>query len=165
MGNNPIYDEHSREVNRITRYEQVHLYEELGENTFLAEKGRAAVAFIHQHPALCLQLAARRAVALWMGTASPWRDFVRADSILARFVFLWNALTMLGTLAGLTCLLLTRLGIFLPVAAFPFAFPLAYYLTQVSLRLRHPCDPILALLMATAATWPWLRASSGANTA
>ena len=163
MGNNPIYDEHSRAVNRITRYEQVHLYAQLGENAFLAEKGRAAIEFIRSHPSLCLQVAARRAVALWMGTVSPWRDFQQSESYFVSFLFLWNALTLLGTICGLTRLFLARRGVFLPVAAFPVAFPLVYYISQVSLRLRHPCDPVLALLVAVAATWPWLRANPDTN--
>jgi hypothetical protein len=165
MGNNPIYDENSRQLNRITRYEEVHRYSELGETAYLEEKGRAAKKFIRTHPALALQLAARRAVALWMGTAAPWRDFQRADSNLARFIFLWNALSILGTFAGLACLLFARRWLLLPVAAFPLAFPLVYYATQASLRLRHPCDPALALLMALALTWPWLRTASHANAA
>jgi len=163
MGNNPIYDEHSREVNRITRYEQVHLYAQLGENAFLEEKGRAAIAFLRSHPALCVQLAGRRAVAWWLGTPTPWLDFQRTDSALVRFVFFGNAVTLLGTLAGLLVLLLKRSPYLLPVAAYPIVFPLAYYVSQVSLRLRHPCDPILVLLMAVTATAPWARPALHAN--
>jgi len=163
MGNNPIYDQHSRQLNRITRYEVVHQYAQLGETAFLEEKGRAAKEFIRTHPALTLRLAGRRAVAIWMGTPAPWQDFLRADSNLVRFVFLWNAVTILGVAAGLACLFFVRKWFLLPVAAFPLAFPLVYYLTQVSLRLRHPCDPVLALLMALALTWPWLRTASHAN--
>ena len=163
MGNNPIYDPHSRQLNRITRYEEVHRYSQLGEASYLDEKGRAAKEFIRAHPALALQLAERRAVALWMGTPAPWRDFQRADSNLARFIFIWNALATLGTAVGLACLFLARRWFFLPVAAYPLAFPLVYYATQASLRLRHPCDPILTLLMAVAITWPWLRTVSHAN--
>jgi hypothetical protein len=163
MGNNPIYDEHSRQVNRITRYEEVHRYSQMGETAFLEEKGRAAKEFIREHPVLALQLAERRAVAIWMGTPTPWRDFQQADSNLARFIFFWNALTLLGSAAGLACLFFVRRWFLLPVAAYPLAFPLVYYVTQVSLRLRHPCDPALALLMALAVTWPWLRNASHAN--
>jgi hypothetical protein len=163
MGNNPIYDQHSRQLNRITRYEEVHRYSQLGETAYLEEKGRAAKEFIRTHPALTLQLAAGRAVAIWMGTPTPWRDFQRTDSNLARFIFLWNVLTIIDAAAGLACLLLARRWFLLPVAAFPLAFPLVYYLTQASLRLRHPCDPILALLMTLALTWPWLRTASNAN--
>jgi ABC-type transport system involved in cytochrome c biogenesis permease component len=90
-----------------------------------------------------------------MGTASPWQDFRRADSALVRVVFLWNALTLLGTIVGLAWLVAARRDYLLAVAAFPVAFPLVYYATQASLRLRHPCDPALALLMALAVTFPW----------
>jgi hypothetical protein len=165
MGNNPIYDDHSRQVNRITRYEEVHRYFQLGETAYLEEKDRAAREFIRTHPALALHLAGRRAVAMWAGTPTPWQDFRQADSNLVRFIFFWNALTLWGVAAGLLSLFLARRWFLLPVAAYPLAFPLAYYLTQVSLRLRHPCDPILALLMALALTWPWLRTASHANAA
>ena len=165
MGNNPIYDEHSHEVNRITRYEQVHLYTQLGESAFLEEKRRAAFAFLRSHPVLCTKLAGRRAVAWWLGTPTPWRDFQQADSFLVRFLFFGNAVTLLGTLAGLLLLLLKRSPYVLPVAVYPLVFPLAYYITQVSLRLRHPCDPILTLLLAVAATLPWTRPASHANAA
>jgi hypothetical protein len=163
MGNNPIFDEHSREVNRITRYEQVHLYAQLGETAFLQEKWWQASTFIRTHPALSLQLSVLRTVAMWMGTPSPWQDFQRADSKLVRFVFLWNAVTCLGTLTGLACLYFARRSFFIPVAAFPMAFPIVYYLTQASLRLRHPCDPILALLIALAVMWPASRTPRHAN--
>jgi Dolichyl-phosphate-mannose-protein mannosyltransferase len=163
MGNNPIYDEDSKRINRITRYEEVHRYSQLGETAFLEEKGRAAKEFIRTHPALALQLAGRRAVAIWLGTPAPWQDFQRADSALARFILFWNALTVLGASLGIVCLFSARRWFLLPVAAFPLVFPLVYYLTQVSLRLRHPCDPVLALLMALALTWPWLRTESHAK--
>lgn len=163
MGNNPIYDPQSRQVNRITRYEEVHRYSQLGESAFLDEKRRVAWEFIRTHPALALQLTGRRVVAFWAGTPAPWHDFRQADSNLVRFIFFWNAITLLGAAAGLACLFLARRWFLLPVAAYPLVFPLAYYLTQVSLRLRHPCDPVLALLMALALTWPWLRTVAHAN--
>ena len=148
MGNNPIYDEHSRQVNRITRYEQVHLYSELGETAYLREKGMAAIAFIRSHPLLCLQLAGKRAAVVWLGTSNPRFDFLRADSLLARFVLFFNALTILTTIGGLLLLYIRHPRFFLPIASFPLFFPLVYYFTQASLRLRHPCDPVLALLLA-----------------
>jgi 4-amino-4-deoxy-L-arabinose transferase-like glycosyltransferase len=162
MGNNPIYDEHSREVNRITRYEQVRLYAQLGETRYLEEKGRAAKEFIRAHPTLCLRLAANRAVALWMGTSSPWRDFLRTESLLEKSLFLWYALALLGTVAGLVALLRWRGDFFLLVAVYPLVFPLVYYFTQASLRLRHPCDPMVALLMAVAIA-PSLKSKKHAN--
>ncbi len=95
MGNNEIYDLHSHEVTRITRYEQIHLYQKLGETAFLADKFQKAKAFIHGHPALTLHLAGQRFIATWLGTATPYTDFLRADSSLARFILFWNAVTVI----------------------------------------------------------------------
>jgi len=151
-GNNEIFDEHSREVNRITRYEQVRLYARLGENAFLDEKGQKARKFIWTHPALYAQLFGQRIVATWLGSESPWRDFLRTDSLLARFLLFWNALTLLGVLVGLAKLYLHRSAYFSPLVSFPVIFPLTFYIAHTSLRHRHPCDPVLALLMAVAVT-------------
>ena len=151
-GNNEIFDEHSREVNRITRYEQVRLYARLGENAFLDEKWEKAQNFIRTHPALYAQLFGRRIVATWLGSESPWRDFMCTDSLLARFLLLWNALTLVGVIAGLGWLFLRQRAYFFPLASFPFVFPLTFYIAHTSLRHRHPCDPILALLIAVAVT-------------
>ena len=151
-GNNEIFDEHSREVNRITRYEQIHLYAKLGENAFLDEKWQKARTFVLTHPALYAQLFGRRIVATWLGTESPWQDFARTDSVLVRFLLLWNALTLLGIAIGLASLYLYQRIYLIPLAAFPLLFPVTFYIAHTSLRHRHPCDPILALLMAIAVT-------------
>lgn len=154
IGNNEIYDQHSREVNRITRYEQVHLYQQLGETAFLADKWQRAKTFIFEHPALSMRLAGQRAIATWLGTATPYADFLRADSTLVRFIFLWNTVTLIGLLAGIARLLVARSMFAFPLAIVPLVFPLVYYFTQTSLRLRHPCDPVLALLLALAIALP-----------
>jgi Dolichyl-phosphate-mannose-protein mannosyltransferase len=150
IGNNEIYDEHSREVRRITRFEQVRAYDQLGEGAFMSEKWQKARTFISEHPALTVRLAARRIIATWLGTPSPWSDFARADSLFVRFLFFWNAVTLIGILTALGKLLAEHSRFVFPLASYPFIFPLVYYFTQTSLRLRHPCDPILALLLALA---------------
>jgi hypothetical protein len=147
-GNNEIFDEHSREVNRITRYEQVHLYAELGENAFMAEKMEKAIAFVRTHPVLYAELSGRRIVATWLGTESPWDDFAQTRSLLARFLIAWNAAALLGTIVGLTRLYLGQRGYFIPVASFPIVFPLTFYIAHTTLRHRHPCDPVVALVIA-----------------
>jgi 4-amino-4-deoxy-L-arabinose transferase-like glycosyltransferase len=149
-GNNEIFDEHSRAVNRITRYEQVHLYAKLGETAFLDEKWQNAWKFVRTHPSLYARLCGRRVVATWLGTESPWRDFVDTDSLLARFILFWNALVLLGVIVGFVRLYQLQRPFFLPVASFPLIFPLTFYIAHTSLRHRHPCEPILALLMAVA---------------
>jgi hypothetical protein len=125
-GNNEIFDEHSRQVNRITRYEQIHLYAQLGENAFLDDKMQKASDFVRTHPALYAQLFGRRIVATWLGTESPWGDFARTDSLLARFLIAWNAIALLGVILGLVRLCLRQRVYFFPIAAFPIIFPLTF---------------------------------------
>lgn len=149
-GNNEIFDEHSRAVNRITRYEQVHLYAELGENEFLSDKLHRALHFVRTHPSLYAQLFGRRIIATWLGTEAPWQDFASSDSQLVRFVLAWNAFALLAMIVGLLRLYILRRSYFFPVACFPVIFPLTFYIAHTTLRHRHPCDPIVALLIAIA---------------
>ena len=149
-GNNEIFDERSREINRITRYEQVHLYAKDGESAFLDEKWQKGLNFVATHPALYAQLFGRRIVTTWLGTQSPVHDFLQTDVLLVRFLLLWNAFVLLGVIIGLVRLFLWRSVYFFPLALFPLIFPLTFYIAHTSLRHRHPCDPILALLMAVA---------------
>jgi hypothetical protein len=149
-GNNEIFDPHSREVNRITRYEQTRLYARVGETAFLAEKWQNARQFVRAHPSLYAQLCARRIVATWLGTEAPWQDFLHAESGLAQFLLLWSLISFIVLLVGLVRLYRSDRTYFFPVAAFPLIFPITFYLAHTSLRHRHPCDPVIALLMAVA---------------
>jgi len=149
-GNNPIFDPYSREINRITRYEQTRRYAEVGESVFLDEKWQAARHFVRMHPALYGHLCARRIIATWCGTDSPWYDFVHADSWVAQVLLVSNILSLPLVVGGLLRLYRVRRSLFVPIAAFPMIFPLTFYLTHTSLRHRHPCDPALALLIAVA---------------
>jgi 4-amino-4-deoxy-L-arabinose transferase-like glycosyltransferase len=153
-GNNEIFDEHSRAVNRITRFEQTHLYATLGENAFFDDKWRKAEAFVRANPHLYARLCGRRVVASWLGTESPWQDFRESDSSLARLLIFCNGLALLGMLGGLLWLFRQHSPYLFPVASFPLVFPLAFYFTHTSLRHRHPCDPVVALLMAIAVIRP-----------
>jgi 4-amino-4-deoxy-L-arabinose transferase-like glycosyltransferase len=149
-GNNEIFDEHSRALNRITRYEEVHRYNQAGETVFLREKWLKALNFVRTHPGLYIQLFGRRIIATWVGTETPWQDFVRTDSLIVRFLFLWNAFTLLGIVLGLVRLRLSHSPYFFPVAAFPVIFPVTFYIAHTTLRHRHPCDPAIALIVALA---------------
>jgi 4-amino-4-deoxy-L-arabinose transferase-like glycosyltransferase len=151
LGNNDIFDPHAvHGIQRITRYEQIRLYSELGETAFMQEKWRLATRFIRSHPSLELRLTARRFVATWLGTETPLKDFLDSDSLLARFIFFCNALVAAGTLLGILLLYFRRHPFAFPLAVFPVFFPLVYYITHTSLRYRHPTDPILLLLASFA---------------
>jgi hypothetical protein len=116
----------------------------------LDEKRQQAETFMRRHPALVLKLIGQKIVATWMGTETPWRDFRRTDSVLVRFLFVWNVITVIGVVAGLVRLYWSRNPYLFPIATVPIIFPLIYYVTHTSLRYRHPCDPVLALLLAVA---------------
>ncbi len=149
-GNNEIFDQQSRAVHRITRYEQAHLYAEMGESKFLDDKMQKAVHFVRIHPGLYAELFGRRMIATWFGTASPWRDFARTDSLLARFLIIWNTMALCGVAGGLVRLYWSGRTYFVPVASFPIIFPVTFYIAHTTLRHRHPCDPMVALLVAVA---------------
>lgn len=149
-GNNEIFDPNSHAVNRITRYEQSHLYATMGETAFFDDKWQKASSFVRSNPGLYARLCGRRIVATWFGSESPWDDFRRTDSSLARLLLVWNALALPLMLVGLVRLFLQRSPYLFPLASFPLVFPLAFYVAHTSLRHRHPIDPVIALLVAMA---------------
>jgi 4-amino-4-deoxy-L-arabinose transferase-like glycosyltransferase len=151
LGNNDIFDENARNgKQRITRFEEVHLYSKLGETAFMEEKWRIATDFMRSHPALEMRLTGRRFVAMWLGTEHPVKDFRETDSRLARVAFVANWIAALGTLGGVFVLWWRRNVYAFPAAAFPVVFPLVYCLTHASLRYRHAIDPVVLLLSAIA---------------
>jgi len=151
IGNNDIFDEHAvGGVRRITRFGEVRLYTQLGENAYLDEKRRLAWDFIRTHPALEARLTFRSFTATWLGTESPWRDFRSTDSLLARSIFLFNACLTLTTILGVIMLFFRRNPFTLPLTSVVLPFPLIYYATHASLRYCHPIEPILLLISSYA---------------
>lgn len=149
--NNDLFDPHAiNPRTRITRFEEVRTYAQLGESAYMHKKWELATKFILTHPALEIHLTANRFIANWMGTESPAKDFQRAESNFVRGVFIINVLAVAGALSGLVVLIWRRSVFAFPVVVFPVVFPLLYYITHASLRLRHPIDPILVLLAAIA---------------
>lgn len=151
LGNNDIFDPDARNgKQRITRYEEVRRYSNLGENAFMDEKWRIAKEFMRAHPALEVRLTGRRFVAMWLGTEHPVKDFRETDSGLARAVFVSNLLAAVGALGGIAVLIWRRSLFAFPVAVFPAVFPCVYYVTHAALRYRHAIDPVVLLLTAIA---------------
>jgi hypothetical protein len=147
IGNNDIFDEHAvHGIQRITRYEETRRYAQLGETAYLDEKWRLAKSFVKAKPVLFAKLTGRRIVSTWCGTEHPVDDFIRADSLLIRLVFLVNFLLTIGSVAAIFSLLLKKHPLAIPLLVFPMLFPVVYYLTHTSLRYRHPIDPFLVLL-------------------
>lgn len=151
LGNNDIFDEHAvGGTQRITRFGEVRLYTQLGENAYMDEKHHLAMDFVRTHPSLEVRLTFRRITATWLGTEHPLRDFLSADSLLVRSIFLYNAGLTFATILGTVMLFLRRYPFAIPLALVPVLFPLIYYATHSSLRYRHPIEPILLLIAAFA---------------
>ena len=148
-GNNSIFDPSGGSVMaRITQAAEVRQYKQLGETAFMADKWRTAKEFVRTHPRFEVQLTRDRLITTWFCTKTPIADFLETDSWLIRIILLYNAILFVGTVAGIFVLARHRSIFAFPLAAAPLFFPLVYYITHVSLRLRHPLDPVLVILTA-----------------
>ena len=114
----------------------------------MQEEMGKALHFMAANPGIEVRLTWDRIVAFWLGTATPFSDFLSADTFLLRSVSVCSFLLLLGTVAGLVLLFFTDNEFTFPLASFVLFFPLVYYLAHASLRFRHPLDPILVLLSA-----------------
>jgi Dolichyl-phosphate-mannose-protein mannosyltransferase len=128
-------------------------YIRMGEIAYMRQKRQEAIHWMLTHPRREAELFRQRFIGTWLGTPHPWKDFLRARSLLIRWVFIANFLAALGALFGIV--LLMREAAYrayaVPLAAFPALYPFAFYLSQALLRYRYPIDPIVLLLAAIAA--------------
>jgi Dolichyl-phosphate-mannose-protein mannosyltransferase len=153
IGNNENYaTEHPRFPAPFTKEREMVRFVHMGEIPFMDEEMRKAKLFIQFHPRKALQLCGYRFAAFWLGAPFALNTFLTADFWLARAVLLCATLSGIGALAGIVVLLWSRNPFAFPLAAYPVAFPLVYYITHTSLRYRHPIDPVVLLLTAIAAT-------------
>lgn len=152
FGNNENYDDVHPRVwpNTITREKEINRFFKMGEMPFMHEEMHKALDFIVAHPRVEVRLTAGRIVEFWMGTATPYRDFLRADSFLLQAVSVSSLLLVIGTFGGIVVLYRQRSKYTFPLAVCPIVFPLLYYATHGSLRYRHPLDPAMVLLSAIA---------------
>jgi 4-amino-4-deoxy-L-arabinose transferase-like glycosyltransferase len=150
-GNNDSFDPNSQVVPPADpAREELRKYVRLGETAYMAEKWRIATIFIRTHPRLEVVLCGRRFVAMWTGLENPVEGFQDAQTNLVRVVLVSNLLVGIGTILGIALLIWRRSIYVFPLAAFPVVYPLLYYATHPSLRYRHPIDPVLLILVATA---------------
>jgi 4-amino-4-deoxy-L-arabinose transferase-like glycosyltransferase len=151
LGNNEQFDEHSQVVPPSNpERTEIRNYVHMGETAFMQDKWQKAVGFMRAHPRLEITLFARRFMATWTGVETPFESFRETDSPLVRLVIASNTLAALGALCGILALLRSRSIYAFPLAAGPIVYPIIYYVTHTSLRYRHPIDPVLLLLVATA---------------
>lgn len=160
LGNNDIFDEHAVGGRRaITRTEEARRYAQLGEPAYMHEKWELAKDFIDAHPALEVELTARRFLDFWLGTHAPIKNFRESGSWLIRLILAASFLTGIAAATGVVVSFWRNAPGALAGAVFPIVFPCLYYVTHADLRYRHPIDPVVMLLTAAAlaALWDALR--------
>lgn len=165
VGNNENYDDVHPRVwpFLITREREIYRYFRVGEMPFMHEEMRKALHFIFSHPRVEVRLWRERIVLYWMGTLTPLRDFLDTDSLLLRAVSVCNLLALLGTLGGIAVLYGKRSDYAFPLSVCPVIFPIVFYATHSTLRYRHPIDPVIVLLAASAVVLPWRAKMTGAK--
>lgn len=119
---------------------ELSMFKKEGELAYTQRKWREATKFIRENPGTFARLSVKRVKYFWLGEPEFLREgFVR---------FLYSSLSVLA-FVGLLFAFVTR-KTFLPLAFAIFAVPVAYYITHVNPRYRHPIEPELMILSAYA---------------
>lgn len=123
-------------------------YEQLGEMRYMQEKRQQAMAFIREHPGTFAWLTLKRVVYTWTGAWKLSASYLWAKPLEAINIVFTSLLTVLAAIGGVRLWRQKRAAM-LPYALVILSFPLAYYVTHVKVRYRHPIDPYL-VMFATA---------------
>lgn len=150
IGNNENYAPQATWPPKISKERELVRYFRMGEMPFMDEEQAKALAFMRAYPAIEMRLIGERFVAFWTGLVNPWQGFLSADSLLVRVLLVCSAASALGGLIGMVVLIWKRSPYVFPMAVYPLVFPSLYYITHSNLRYRHPIDPAVLLLAATA---------------
>lgn len=124
--------------------EQLHLYQQLGEIAFVAERKREAVAFIREDWSRFAWLSAKRFAYFWSGPPHPRATF---SSLLGNLVYLATSVLAMFGLAIAWRKRRPGAGLFFWLVV---TFPLVYYIAFVLARYRHPIEPELLILIVYA---------------
>jgi len=123
-----------------------HKFSQMGEIAYMKEKQHEAIQFMVSHPRDTMRFFWRRFADTW----DPIQDVWRAARWDFRLLLVSNIVVSIFGLAGLLALFREKNQFAFPIAVFPLAFPIVYYVTHSSLRYRHPIDPVLVVLTALA---------------
>jgi len=119
---------------------QLHLYRQMGEIAYVAERKREALVFIRDDYARFAGLCIKRFIYYWNGLPHPGS----AMGPLANALFLTSSVLAFGGLGR--ALWQRRPGAWLFFWLILF-YPLVFYLTFPHARYRHPIEPELGILM------------------
>jgi hypothetical protein len=126
-----------------------------GEPNYSRDKERAAVGYIKAHPGEFARKTWGRILDTWTANQNSWVDgWIAALQLSREDVWVCSAFSVLS-LAGLL-LALRNYGMeSLPLVICLIVFPIPYYITNTTLRYRHPIDPLMTILAAYAISRLW----------
>ena len=121
-------------------------YRDLGELAYVRANSIEAMRFVRQYPGEFVTLCAKRTIYFWDGSGVEYRGPV------AWYWLPWSfglfSFLLLPALALCHRFLVQGWGLLLGVV---LLYPLPYYLTHPPVRYRHAVEPVMVLLIATAA--------------
>jgi len=137
MGNHPGGTGNPEEsLNPMTSKEERDAFLQMGELSYLHQKGVLAKAYIRSAPTHFLELSARRFALFWIGSEQGVNFITITLSVLS--------------IAGLFLLRRERPDLAILYLLPLLVFPLPYYFTLVISRFRYVIDPLLVLLASCA---------------
>ena len=131
-------------------------YQAMGETAYLAHMQDVAIEFVRRNPGEFLWLTTKRLVYTWTGFWSTNAVYMKNEPFQFPNTFFCTAVTLLALLGWRE---MRREGKewCAPFVMALVIFPLVYYVTHPGIEYRHPIDPLLVILMATALAGWWER--------
>lgn len=130
--------------------EEFEEFRRLGEQGYMQEKRRQAIAFVQAHPGIYAWRCIRRVVFTWTGFWSVKPEYLREEPLEPANVFFCTTVTVL-TLVGLRKALRRSPSTVMPYALVLLAFPIPYYLTHSDIPYRQPLNPEIVIFASVAA--------------
>jgi 4-amino-4-deoxy-L-arabinose transferase-like glycosyltransferase len=135
---------------------EMELYQAMGETAYLAHMKDVAIGFVRQYPGEFLWLTTKRFLYTWTGFWSTNPVYMKNEPFQFPNTFFCTAVTLLA-LAGLRRMWRHGNEWTAPYVMALVIFPLVYYVTHPGIEYRHPIDPLIVILMASAVVGFWER--------
>jgi len=134
-------------------------FQRLGEQAYMAEKWRLAVAVLQSNPRTFVWRSLRRVVYMWTGYWSFRTEYLREEPFDPPNIIFCTAFSLLAVL-GLGQAFRKTPRKAMPYALVLLVYPMVYYFTHSDIAYRHPLDPEMVILGSYAVV-SWLRAREG----
>jgi 4-amino-4-deoxy-L-arabinose transferase-like glycosyltransferase len=131
-------------------------FQRVGEQAYMAEKRRLAIAVLQSNPQTFAWRSLRRVVYMWTGYWSFRPEYLREEPFDPPNILFCTAFTILA-IFGWSKALRRAPEKAMPYAVVLLVYPLVYYFTHSDIAYRHPLDPEIVILGSYAVVC-WLRA-------